>query len=248
MYKNKKIAVVIPAYNEEVLIKSTVLTLPSFIDKIIVINDASLDKTKAVLDKIKIKKLKVISHKENKGVGSAITTGYKYSLKNNIDYTVVIGADGQMEPKELKPMLDFIIKKDLDYVKGNRFLKPWTLKDMPITRLLGSLALNLMTKVATGYYFIGDPQSGYTIISLSTLKKLKLDDIYPRYGYPNDMLGKLSKINAKVKDFPISAIYKDEESGLKPLKIIIPYTKLLLKIYKERKGLWLLRKNQIFLF
>ena len=237
MYKNKKVSVVIPAYNEEDLIESTVLTVPKFVDKIVVINDASIDTTKSILNKIDLKNLVVINHKKNKGVGAAIVSGYKYSVKNDIDYTVVIGADGQMAPQELKPMLNFIIKKDLDYVKGNRFLKPWTLIDMPITRLLGSLALNIMTKVATGYYFIGDPQSGYTIVSLNTLKKLDLDKIYPRYGYPNDMLGKLSKINAKVRDFPISAIYKDEESGLKPLKIIIPYTKLLVNIYKERKGL-----------
>ena len=108
---------------------------------------------------------------------------------------------------------------------------------MPITRILGSIALNIMTKLATGYYFIGDPQSGYTIIALKTLKKINIDKIYPRYGYPNDILAKLSMINAKVKDFPISAIYKDERSDLKPLKIIIPYTKLLIKIYKERKSL-----------
>jgi hypothetical protein len=133
-------------------------------------------------------------------------------------------------------MLQYIIYNNVDYVKGNRFLKPWTLTSMPVIRLLGSLALNLMTKVATGYYHIGDPQSGYTIISLKTLQKIPLNDIFPRYGYPNDILGKLSSIDAKVRDFPISAIYKNEKSGLKPIKIIVPYTKLLLSIYKQRRS------------
>lgn len=235
MYQNYKIAVVIPAYNEEKLINSTINTIPNFVDRIIVINDSSTDNTNIILSKIKKNNLTIINHEKNKGVGASIATGYKYSLKHNFDYTVVMAADGQMLATELAPMLNYIINHDLDYVKGNRFLKPWTLRAMPIIRIIGSIALNFMTKIATGYYHIGDPQSGYTIISLNTLKKLNLDKIYPRYGYPNDLLGKLSIINAKVKDFPISAIYNEERSDLKPIKIIFPYTKLLIKIYKERR-------------
>ncbi len=235
MFKNYKVSVVIPAYNEEVLIKQTIETIPDFIDKIIVINDASNDNTINILNKIDKKKLIIITHEKNKGVGAAISTGYKYCLKHKFDYIAVMAADGQMSPDELAPMLDFTIKNNLDYVKGNRFLKPLTLKSMPVVRIIGSLALNIMTKIATGYYHIGDPQSGYTVISSDTLKKLNLDKIYPKYGYPNDMLGKLSMINAKVSDFPVSAIYHEERSDLKPVKIIIPYTKLLFKIYKKRK-------------
>ena len=235
MFGNFKISVVIPAYNEEKLIKKTILTLPDIIDEIIVVNDGSTDKTSMILNTIKTDKLKIINHSQNKGVGAAIASGYKYSLKKKHDYTAVMAADGQMSPLEFIPMLDYMIKNNLDYVKGNRFLKPLSLKSMPVTRLIGSIALNLLTKIATGYYHIGDPQSGYTIISLNTLKKLNLDDIYPDYGYPNDILGKLSIIEAKVRDFPISAIYGDEESNLKPVKAIIPYSKLLLEIYRKRK-------------
>jgi len=235
MFNNYKIAVVIPAYNEEKLIKTTILDIPDIVDEIIVINDASNDDTGIILEALDIKKLTVITHKVNKGVGASIATGYKYSLKNNIDYTVIMAGDAQMDSSELIPMLKYMLFNELDYVKGNRFLKPWTLLKMPLVRIIGSLALNIMTKIATGYYHIGDPQSGYTIISLSALKKIKPNEIYRDYGYPNDILGKLALNNSRVRDFPISAIYKDEKSGLEPLKIIIPYSKLLFKIYKERR-------------
>ena len=123
MYKEKKICVVVPAYNEELLIQNVVRTMPSFVDKIIVVNDSSTDATLCKLEEllpIFKNKLSVVSHEVNSGVGASITTGYKESLRLGMDISCVMAGDAQMDPEELPLMIEPIISGAADYVKGNR--------------------------------------------------------------------------------------------------------------------------------
>lgn len=234
MLKNQKIAVVVPAFNEEKLILRTITRIPDFVDCIIVVDDCSDDQTVNIIKNNHYSRVHLISHTQNRGVGAAITTGYEYSLQEQYDLIAVMAGDDQMDPDDLKPMVLFMIKHHLDYIKGNRFKRKETITQMPFMRMIGSLGLSVMTKVATGFYHIGDPQSGYTVITQEILKKIPLKQLFPRYGYPNDLLGKLAIVNALVGDFPIAAIYKGEESGIKPLKMILPYSRLLLRIWLDR--------------
>ncbi len=243
MYKNKSIAVVVPAYNEEKQIGNVINTIPNFIDKIIVIDDCSKDNTKTVVKKIKNSnnKITLISHKKNQGVGGAIVTGYKWIIDNKIDVAVVMAGDGQMDPSELTSILEPILKEKADYVKGNRLFTGEAWKKIPRIRYLGNSVLSLMTKIASGYWHIADFQSGYTAIKREILELLDLDKIYKRYGMPNDFLVKLNVIDASVKDVPIKPRYNiGEKSGIRLYKVIPVISWLLFKRF-----LWRMKQKYI---
>jgi len=243
MYKEKSISVVIPAYNEEKLIVKTINTIPTFVEKIVVINDASKDNTSKIIEEIKKDNPKIISinHKKNQGVGGSIASGYKWSRDNGIDISVVMAGDAQMDPDDLPNLLDEIIDNGADFVKGNRLLTPDVRKSMPKLRFFASQVLSLLTKIASGYWNIIDPQCGYTAINKKTLHKINWDKLYKRYGQPNDLLVKLNVANAVVRDVEIKPIYNiGEKSGIKYGQLIFSLSWLLFKDF-----LWRIKEKYI---
>jgi len=124
MYKEKIISVIIPAYNEEKLIQKTIESVPDFVDKIVVTNDVSKDKTRNKVEEVMKNNSKVIliNHKTNQGVGGSIASGYKWSRDNEIDIAVVMAGDFQMDPSDMPPLLKAIIEDGADFAKGNRLL------------------------------------------------------------------------------------------------------------------------------
>jgi glycosyltransferase involved in cell wall biosynthesis len=237
MYLERSIAVVIPAYNEENLIGQTVKTIPDLADKIIVVNDASTDKTSAILQEIAKNEERVIliDHEMNQGVGGAIVTGYKKALELKAEITVVMAGDGQMDPEDLPNIIDPVARGEVDYTKGNRLFQGDAWRMIPRHRYLGNSFLSLMTKFASGYWHIADSQTGYTAISLMALKKLDLDSIYKSYGMPNDMLIKLNQLDFRVRDVHIRPVYNiGEQSKMKLLKVIPRISWLLFKGFWRR--------------
>jgi len=229
MYKDKKIAVIVPAYNEEKLIHKTISSVPDYVDKIIVINDNSYDNTSYILDLSKkdfSDKLIVINHSENKGVGKAIINGYKKSLELNMDISAVMAGDAQMNPVKLPKLLDPIIDNQADYTKGNRLVSE-NINNMPKIRRKGNSILTILTKIASGYWNIMDPQNGYTAASREVIKRIIKEKIYPRYGYCNDILVKLNIYNFRVMDVTIPPVYNNEKSGIR-LRNYTPKLSLLL--------------------
>jgi glycosyltransferase involved in cell wall biosynthesis len=244
MYKEKKITVLIPAHNEEKLIVKTLNSIPEFIDNIIVIEDASSDLTYKQIIEVQDERIHIIKHKKNKGVGGAIISGYKHFLKTDSDIAVVMAGDNQMDPLDLPAMLDPICSGKCNYTKGNRLYYKDAFKKMPKTRFLGNALLTLLTKIASGYWNLVDFQCGYTSIDKCILRKINLDKIYPRYGFPNDILIKLNCVNAKVVDTSVNPIYGDEKSGIRVWKFIPIVSFILLKGFFYR--LW--RKNILYDF
>lgn len=227
MYKNNRIAVVVPAYNEEKLIPNVMNSIPDFVDYVIIVDDASQDSTYQVAESHKDKRKIVLKHEKNQGVGGAIITGHKKAIELDADVSVVMAGDGQMDPMYLPDLLDAIIDGSYDYTKGNRFLVKDSLKGMPKLRIMGNTALTFLTKLASGYWKIFDPQNGYTAIRTSALKQLDLDSISKRYEFENDMLVNLNIHNLRVKDVSIPSSYGDEKSKIK-LYSFIPRTSLFL--------------------
>jgi len=237
MYKNKTIGVVVPAYNEEKLIARVIDTMPDFVDRIIVVNDASSDRTLEILEKEKKHhpNLEVISHPKNQGVGGAIATGYKRARELKIDVTVVMAGDGQMDPADLPAIIEPVVNGEVEYSKGNRLFRGESWKMIPHYRYLGNSLLSFLTKIASGYWHIADSQCGYTAISLNALNLLNLDKIYKKYGVPNDLLIKLNIENCRVRDVSIRPVYNiGEKSGIRLWKVIPTISKLLLKGFFQR--------------
>ena len=243
MLKNKKIAVVVPAYNEQKLILKVLSTMPSFVDSIIVVDDASRDKTKEVVEKYRRKdsRVRLIKHEKNRGVGSSRVTGLNASLKENNDITVMMDGDAQMDPEELINLVKPIVELKADYVKGNRFFTGEAWGRIPKVRYIGNAFLSLLTKIASGYWHIADSQCGYAAVSKKVLNLIDLSDIYPGYGSPNDFLVKLNVASAKVIDIPVTPIYGiGEKSGIKIWKVVPTISLLIFKLF-----LWRIREKYI---
>lgn len=233
MYSEKSVCVVVPAYNEEHLIGRVIETMPDYVDKIVIVDDKSTDKTVEVTKKYveqQGSKVVLIEHAKNQGVGGAIASGYIWARDNKIDATVVMAGDAQMDPEDLPNLLDPVVNGEIDYSKGNRLFTGNAWKVIPKVRYLGNSYLSLLTKIASGYWHVADSQTGYTVINQRALGLLELEKIYKRYGMPNDMLIKLNVYNMRVRDIPIKPVYNvGEKSKLKIRKVAFSLPILLMK-------------------
>lgn len=233
-----KVGVVVPAYNEEKLIERTIRTMPPFVDRIIVVDDCSRDRTAEIVQNMADEfgaRLVLIRHERNQGVGGTIVTGYKRAMEEECEVTAVMAGDAQMDPRDLIRIIEPVAKREADYVKGNRLFRGESWQMIPKHRYLGNSVLSFLTKVASGYWHIADSQSGYTAISLIALKRLELDQIYPRYGMPNDLLVRLNIHNFRVRDISIRPVYNiGEKSGIRVHKVILTISWLLFKGFWRR--------------
>ncbi len=224
MYNNQQVAVVVPAFNEESLVGKVIGTMPPFVDRIFVVDDRSADGTIGVVEHlitIDPIRIRLLVHHENQGVGGAIATGYKAALAEGFDVTVVMAGDAQMDPAELPEIVGPVARGECDYTKGNRLFSGEAWNMIPRVRYLGNAMLSLLTKMASGYWHVADSQSGYTAISLKALETIDWDQMYKRYGQPNDLLVRLNIHGFRVRDVPIRPIYGiGEKSGIRPLRMI----------------------------
>jgi len=228
-YRGKKIAVVVPAHNEELLIGETLSGIPDFVARIYVVNDCSTDRTQEVLDYYAERDPSIIPihHEVNQGVGAAIVTGYRKALEDGMDIAAVMAGDNQMDPSFLPALLDPVVDGKCDYTMGNRLISPTYRKGMSKWRFFGNAILTFLTKMASGYWQMMDPQNGYTAITGRALERIELDDIYPRYGYCNDLLVKLNVWGFRVVNVPHPARYGRETSGIKYSTYIVRVSRLL---------------------
>jgi glycosyltransferase involved in cell wall biosynthesis len=233
---DRRIAVVVPAHDEEQLIASTLAAIPYFVDAIYVVDDASTDAT-AERAATGDPRITVIRHERNTGVGAAIVTGYRHAVAQGIDVTCVMAGDGQMDPVDLETLAGAVARGEVDYAKANRLFTGEAWKLIPRSRYLGNAILSLLTKIASGYWHVADSQSGYTAISRTLLEELDLGRLYPRYGFPNDMLVQLNVWNARVRDFPSRPIYGvGERSGIKFRRVVPAISWLLFRRFWWRLG------------
>lgn len=232
MLANKTIAVVIPAYNEERLLPRTLARVPTFVDRVVVVDDASADATATVV--AGDPRVVVCRHPSNRGVGASIVTGYRYCMDHRLDIAVVMGADDQMHPDDMPSLLLPILRGEADYVCGDRLAWPGGWREFPTVRLAGVVMLAALTRQSTGLPHIRDAQCGYTAISREALACLALDRLYPRYGFPNDMLSKAAAASVRVATRPVRPIYADETSSMRVGRVAVPILKMLFANWVER--------------
>jgi len=243
LYKDKSIAVVVPAYNEETQITEVITGMPTFVDWIVVVDDQSQDKTVAIVEALQSQneRLILVRHEKNQGVGGAIASGYVWARDHDADVAVVMAGDGQMDPDELSLILDPVVEGEVDYTKGNRLQHQDAFSTVPKAKYFGNAILSLLTKIASGYWHVADSQSGYTAINKMALRLINWDKMYKRYGQPNDLLVTLNVFNMRVRDIPVRPIYGiGERSGLHPHRVVLPISWLLL-----RKFLWRMKEKYI---
>ena len=241
MLDGKRVAVVVPAHDEEVLIGATLAGIPAFVDRIYVVDDGSRDATVERARATGDTRVEIVSHERNRGVGAAIVTGYKRALESGDDVVCVMAADNQMDPADLQLLATPVARGELDYAKANRLFSGQAWDLIPRTRYLGNAVLSLLTKIASGYWHIADSQSGYTALSHQMLAQLDLDRVYTNYGFPNDLLVHLNVWNARVRDFSSRPVYGvGEKSGIRYRKVVPRISWLLVKGF-----FWRLREKYV---
>jgi len=231
---NQKLAVVIPAYKAEATISTVVDLVPSYVDWIIIVNDASPDKTRKVVEKIQDPRIVLINHKKNQGVGGAMITGFKKAMDLDADLIAKLDADGQMDPRFLDRFALTAIRHQCDYVKANRFGHIEALPAMPRIRLAGNLLLTFLTKWASGYWNVFDPQNGFVLITRKMLKRLDLAKLDTSYFFENSMLINLNILRAQIGEIYIPAHYGEEVSSMRLGRIIKDFPLKLMRGYLHR--------------
>jgi glycosyltransferase involved in cell wall biosynthesis len=206
---------IVPALNEAPRIARVITTMPSVIDRILVVDDGSTDETARVARATFDPRVEVLVHGSRLGVGAAIATGALRARELGAATAVVMAGDGQMDPADLPALLGPVLRGEADLVKGNRLAWPGGALAFPRTRLVGVVALAAATRVATGLP-IDDAQCGYVAFGRHALDRVPWRDLWPSFGYPNDLLGHAARLDLRVAEVPVRPVYEGEESKLRP--------------------------------
>lgn len=262
VYKDARVGVVIPAYNEARFVGEVIETVPDYVDRIYPVDDCSTDGTWAEIQRIASRvpapdqaaprqvamadggdgagPVVPLRHDRNRGVGAAIKTGYERAAADGCDVVAVMNGDGQMDPAILDRILDPVVEGRADYAKGNRLFSPDHWSGMPTWRLFGNVLLTFLTRVASGYWETTDSQNGYTAISTAAIDRLDLEALYDGYGFLNDLLTRLNAEDMRVADVEMRAVYGDEDSAIKYRHFVPQLSWLLLNRF-----IWRLRTKYL---
>lgn len=235
MFEGKTVAVIVPCYNEENQIGRVLETIPDFVDCIIVVDDASTDGTVEVVNRYiqqhdNVSRIVLLRQDRNRGQGAAVERAAREVISRGFDIAAVMDGDGQMDPKQLRLIVAPVARGKADYAKANRlyYRKAWDI--IPRHRYLGNAFLSMLTKIASGYWHIADSQTAYAAIGRDALEAIDLEGLYPRFGYPNDILVRLNVYDFRVVDVPLRPVYHvGERSKLKLWKVIPTMSWLIFK-------------------
>jgi glycosyltransferase involved in cell wall biosynthesis len=212
---NNRILIIIPAYNEEANILSTVQKIESTTTfDYVVINDGSTDQTLDILQKHNINHIHL---PVNLGIGGAMQTGYKYAFRKGYDYAIQLDADGQHNPADLDNLVREIIQNNFDMVIGSRFVERTSYKGSHIRRFGISYfyyMIRLLTRIK-----VTDPTSGYRIINRQVMKEFV--HYYPTDFPEVEVLVHLVRNNFKIKEIKVEMNQRQGgKSSITPLKSI----------------------------
>jgi dolichol-phosphate mannosyltransferase len=230
------IVAVVPAYRVEKEIEGVLRTMPAYVKRIIVVNDASPDQTGVIVQKRAAEDSRIIllQHEANQGVGGAMVTGFRKALELGAQIVVKVDGDGQMDVSDMPGLLAPLIRGEADYTKGNRFRDFQALSQMPPLRRFGNMFLSFLAKAATGYWNCFDPTNGYVAIRGDVLAPLPLHRIDRSYFFETSMLARLYLLGALVRDIPMRAHYGSETSSLAIRKVVKEFPGRLLTCFIKR--------------
>lgn len=208
-----KIIAAIPAYNEEIALGSVIARARPHVDKVLVIDDGSADRTAYVAE---LMGATLLRHEKNAGKGAALRTAFKWAMENNADIVVTLDSDGQHNPDEIPILLEPILNKEADVVNGARFLKGHSLK-VPKYRRIGQEILTFATNMTADFKVkVNDSQSGFRAFSKDTFAIFSFNNT--GMGIESEMLANATEAGMRIKEVPITCRYDIEGSTFNPLK------------------------------
>ena len=219
-----RVAVIIPCFKVASQVLEVIGRIPPQVGAIYCVDDACPDDSGKLIEKrCRDRRVKVLYHSINEGVGGATLTGYRQALVDGYEVLVKIDGDGQMDPNLVPQFVRPIERGTADYTKGNRFFYIENVKGMPLTRVIGNSALSFLTKLSSGYWNIFDPTNGYTALHRSVAELVVTRRIDKRFFFETDMLLNLYLLRAVVQDIPMAAVYGEEQSNLSVRRVLFPF-------------------------
>ena len=223
--------ILIPSYNEEESIKRCIEKIQKVISgeyEILVINDGSTDKTEQIVQNLNIRKLRIISHKKNKGLGAALRTGFKNARG---EYIITIDADLTHNPNKVNYLIDIAKKNDSDLVIGSRYIKSGGMKNIPLMRVLLSKFFNNFSRVLFSTK-IKDLTSGFRVYKKDSIEKINFTS--NDFSVQIEIVVKMIREGYKITEVPY--ILKNREYGNSKapslFNLIKIYSKTILELIK----------------
>ncbi|RAR46616.1 glycosyltransferase family 2 protein [Flavobacterium lacus] len=247
LLQNRKVAIVIPYYNASEKITYVINKIPEFINYVIIVDDCGNQPLPQEIILANINKqteIFFLKNQSNLGVGGATKLGFKKAIDLNVDIVIKVDADNQMDLSYLPYLIEPIISKQADYVKGNRFRDFKALKKMPVIRRIGNLVLSFLIKISTGYWNVFDPTNGYFAVKVTDLKQLDFSKLSNRYFFETSLIAELYYLDSRIMDLTMPAVYNDEKSSMKVWQMPIIFSWNLLKLFIKR----ILKKYFLFDF
>lgn len=209
----------VPAYNEEQSIRSVVKQLSEVVDKVVVVDDGSLDET---ADQARLKNTTVITHPINRGQGAALETARKYILhQTKAGFVVTFDGDHQFQTEEIEPALEKMKQKQVDVLLGSRFLNkesklPWSKQNIILP------ASRIVEYIFTGVY-LSDVHNGFKIFSRKALEQISISQ--DRMAHASEIPQLIKEHDLDYIEFPVKVDYQeygqDAAAGLGILKDLI---------------------------
>ena len=195
-------AVVVPAYNEGLVIGSVVLQAKRHADRVIVVDDGSADRTAAIA---RLAGADVIRMPENGGKAKAMMAGFARARDLGYEAVVMLDGDGQHDPDEIPAVAAPVLAEEADLVIGSRFLEGGA--EIPAYRRAGQMVLNRFTNLSAdgGDFVATDSQSGFRALSRRALENLTFSS--EGYSIESDMIAHFAPLNFRVTEVPISVTY-----------------------------------------
>lgn len=237
MSRDDKVCVVIPAYRVESYIQDVIRGIPDWVWRIIVVDDASPDRSAEMAQALNDPRVIVLKHDRNQGVGGAMLTGLNKALELGATVAVKMDGDNQMPPEYLPDLVRPVLDNEADFTKGNRFVHAQRIIQMPLMRRIGNMGLSFLIKLASGYWNVFDPTNGYIAIDMSVFNCLDQSRIQKGYFFESSLLMELNLARAVVVDVPLPACYAGEISSLSIPRVACEFPYLLLLGFFRR--IWL---------
>ena len=226
----KRILIFIPAYNVEKKIINVLKNIPQnifneHVIRILIIEDFSKDNTKHIIENclktnINNNFITLIKNEKNYGYGGVQKIAFRYAIKNNFDYVIMLHGDGQYVPEKIPEFISNLINSSANAVFGSRLIYP---KDalkggMPLYKFIGNRALTIIQNLILGTK-MSEFHSGYRSYKIDALKKINFEKNTNDFHFDSEIIFQMLKLNFVIKEIPIPTFYGDEVSHLRS----IPY-------------------------
>ena len=214
MFKNKKVIVVMPAYNAEKTLLKTYHEVieQEFVDQVIIVDDSSSDKTVKIASKLS--NAKIITHKINKGYGANQKTCYRAALDEGGDIIIMVHPDYQYTPKLIPAMVSLIGNELYHCVLGSRILGGYAYKNgMPLWRYVSNRFLTFFENILMGAK-LSEYHTGYRAFSRELLTKLRIEKNSDDFIFDNQILAQILWLEYPIAEISCPARYMPESSSI----------------------------------